>query len=69
MLIIALYRLLNRLIGEYTGRYDAEPVPADIALQSYQHLLAIVADTEVSMTAPASQQIQTPNELAAATLV
>ena len=65
----ALYRLMAGLAGEYILRYDGEPVPVDVALQTYHHLLAIVADAEASLTAPASEQIQALNQLAAATLV
>jgi hypothetical protein len=65
----ALYRLLAGLIGEYISRYDGEPVPVDVAERSYQHLLALVADAEASLTAPAPQQIQALNAIAAATLV
>ena len=65
----ALYRLLAGLTAEYISRYDGEPVPVDVAASSYQHLLALVADAEASLTAPAPQQIQTLNAIAAATLV
>jgi hypothetical protein len=65
----ALYRLLASLAGDYISRYDAEPVPVDVAEQSFRHLLALVADAEASLTAPAAQQIQALNALAAAKLV
>jgi hypothetical protein len=65
----ALYRLLAGVTEEYIARYDGEAVPVDVAEQTYRHLLEIVATAEASLTAPASQQIQTLNELAAAKLV
>jgi len=65
----ALYRLLAGLTEEYIARYDGEAVPVDVAEQTYRHLLEIVATAEDSLTAPAAQQIQILNELAAARLV
>ena len=65
----ALYRLLANLAGDYIARYDAEPVPVDTAEQSFRHLLEITADAEGSLTAPAAEQIQALNRLAAAKLV
>ena len=65
----ALYRLLAGLVGDYISRYDGEPVPVQVADQSYRRLLEIVARTEGSLTAPVPQQIQTLNELAGASLV
>jgi hypothetical protein len=65
----ALYRLLAGLAGDYISRYDGEPVPVDVALKSFQHLLEIVAEAEASLAAPAPQQIQALNTLAAARLV
>ena len=65
----ALYRLLAALTDEYIARYDGEAVPVDVAEQTYRHLLEIVATAEGSLTAPAPQQIQILNELAAAKLV
>jgi hypothetical protein len=65
----ALYRLLAGLTEEYIARYDAEAVPVDVAEQTYRHLLEVVAKAESALTAPAQQQIQILNELAAAKLV
>ena len=65
----ALYRLLAELTGEYIARYDGEPVPVDVADHSYRHLLAIVADAEGALSAPAPTQIDALNKLAAAKLV
>jgi hypothetical protein len=65
----ALYRLLAGLTEEYIARYDGEAVPVDVAEQTYQHLLEVVARAETALTAPAPQQLQILNELAAAKLV
>jgi hypothetical protein len=65
----ALYRLLAGLTEEYIARYDGEAVPVDVAEQTYRHLLEVVAKAEGALTAPAPQQIQILNELAAAKLV
>jgi hypothetical protein len=65
----ALYRLLADLAGDYISRCDAEPVPVEVAEQSYSHLLEIVGDAEASLTAPAAVQIRALNKLAAARLV
>jgi hypothetical protein len=65
----ALYRLLAGLTEEYIARYDAEAVPVEVADQTYRHLLEVVATAEKALTAPAQQQIQILNELAAAKLV
>ena len=65
----ALYRLLAGLTEEYIARYDGEAVPVDVAEQTYRHLLEIVAQAEKALTAPAPQQVQILNELAAARLV
>ena len=65
----ALYRLLAGLTEEYIARYDAEAVPVDVAERTYQHLLEVVAAAEKAVGAPAQQQIQILNELAAAKLV
>jgi len=65
----ALYRLLAALTDEYIARYDAEAVPVEVADQTYRHLLDVVAAAEKALTAPAQQQIQILNELAAAKLV
>jgi hypothetical protein len=65
----ALYRLLAGLTEEYIARYDGEAVPVDVAEQTYRHLLEIVTAAEGALTAPAPQQIQILNELAAAKLV
>jgi hypothetical protein len=65
----ALYRLLAGLARDYIARFDAEPVPVDVAEQSYSHLLEITADAEGSLTAPAAEQVQALNRLAAAKLV
>ena len=65
----ALYRLLAGLTEEYIARYDAEAVPVDVAERTYQHLLEVVAAAEKALSAPATQQIQILNELAAAKLV
>jgi hypothetical protein len=65
----AFYRLLAELAGAYIARYDAEPVPVDVAEQSYRHLVEIVTDAEAAMTAPPPAQIAALNRLAASTLV
>jgi hypothetical protein len=65
----ALYRLLAGLTEEYIARYDAEAVPVDVAEETYRLLLEIVAKAETALTAPAPQQVQILNELAAARLV
>jgi hypothetical protein len=65
----ALYRLLAGLTEEYIARYDGEAVPVEVAEQTFRHLLEIVARAESASTAPAPQQIQILNELAAARLV
>jgi hypothetical protein len=65
----ALYRLLAGLTEEYIARYDGEAVPVDVAERTYRHLLEVVAKAEGALTAPAPQQIQILNELAAAKLV
>jgi hypothetical protein len=65
----ALYRLLAGLTEEYIARYDAEAVPVDVAERTYRHLLEVVAAAEKALSAPAPQQIQILNELAAAKLV
>ena len=65
----ALYRLLGGLASDYISRYDAEPVPVDVAERTYSHLLEIVADAEGSLTVQAAEQIQALNWLAAAKLV
>ena len=65
----ALYRLLAGLTEEYIARYDGEAVPVEVAEATYQHLLEVVAAAEKALTAPAQQQIQILNELAAARLV
>jgi hypothetical protein len=65
----ALYRLLAGLTEEYIARYDGEAVPVGVAEETYRHLLEIVAKAESALTAPAPQQVQILNELAAARLV
>jgi hypothetical protein len=65
----ALYRLLAELTGEYIARYDGEPVPVDVAEQSYRHLLAIVADAEGALATSAPAQIDVLNKIAASKLV
>ncbi|MGA8901842.1 hypothetical protein [Bradyrhizobium sp.] len=65
----ALYRLLAGLTEEYIAKYDGEAVPVEVAEQTFRHLLEVVAKAESSVTAPAPQQIQILNELAAARLV
>lgn len=65
----ALYRLLAGLTEEYIARYDGEAVPVDVAEGTYRHLLDVVAAAEWGLTAPAEQQVQILNELAAAKLV
>lgn len=65
----ALFRLLAGLTEEYIARYDAEAVPVDVAEETYRHLLEVVARAESALTAPAAQQVQILNELAAARLV
>lgn len=65
----ALYRLLAGLTDEYIARYDGEAVPVGVAEETYRHLLEIVAKAETALTAPAPQQIQILNELAAEKLV
>ena len=65
----ALYRLLAGLTEEYIARYDGEAVPVGVAEETYRHLLEIVAKAETALIAPAPQQIQILNELAAAKLV
>ena len=64
----ALYRLLASMVGRYIDSFDEEPLPVDIAKQAYQRLLSIVDDAENSMDAPASQQMQTLNKVAATEL-
>jgi|SRR6185437_16819983 len=65
----ALYRLLAGITEEYIARYDGEAVPVEVAEETFQHLLEIVAKAESALTAPAAQQVQILNELAAARLV
>ena len=65
----ACYRLLAGLAGDYITRYDAEPVPVEVAEQTYSRLLQITADAEGALTAPAVEQIKALNKLAAASLV
>jgi hypothetical protein len=65
----ALYRLLAGLAEEHVSRYDEDPLPVELAEQIYRRLIKIVADAEGSVTAPASEQIQALNELAAQSLV
>ncbi len=65
----ALYRLLAGLTEEYIARYDGEAVPVGVAEETYRHLLEIVAKAESALTAPAPQQVQILNELAADRLV
>jgi hypothetical protein len=64
----ALYRLLASMAGRYIDSFDEEPLPVEIAKQAYQRLVNIVDDAENSMDAPASQQVQTLNKVAATEL-
>lgn len=65
----ALYRLLAGLAGRYVESFDEEPLPADVAQQAYQRLLATVGDAERSLSAPPSEQVKALNRLAATELV
>ena len=64
----ALYRLLASMVGRYIDSFDEEPLPVEVAKQAYQRLLSIVDDAEHSIDAPASQQMQTLNKVAATEL-
>ena len=64
----ALYRLLATMAERYVSTYDEAPLPVDVAKQAYQRLRDIVDDAEKSIGAPATQQIQTLNRIAAAEL-
>jgi hypothetical protein len=64
----ALYRLLASMVGRYIDSFDEEPLPVDVAKRAYQRLVNIVDDAELSMQAPASQQVQTLNKVAATEL-
>jgi hypothetical protein len=65
----ALYRLLAGLADAHVSRYDEDPLPVEVAEQIHRRLIKIVAEAEGSMTAPASEQIQALNKLAAQSLV
>lgn len=64
----ALYCLLATMVGRYIDSFDEEPLPVDVAKQAYQRLVSIVDDAENSIDAPASQQVQTLNRVAATEL-
>jgi hypothetical protein len=64
----ALYRLLASMVGRYIDSFDEEPLPVEVAKQAYQRLLGIVDDAENSIAAPAAQQIQVLNKVAATEL-
>jgi hypothetical protein len=64
----ALYRLLASMVGRYIDSFDEEPLPVDVASRAYQRLVSVVDDAELSMAAPASQQVQTLNKVAATEL-
>ena len=64
----ALYRLLASMVGRYIDSFDEEPLPVEVASRAYQRLVSVVDDAEVSMAAPALQQVRTLNKVAATEL-
>jgi hypothetical protein len=64
----ALYRLLSGMVGRYIESFDEEPLPVDVAKRAFQRLLCVVDDAEKSFDAPASQQMQALNRVAATEL-
>lgn len=64
----ALYRLLSGMVGRYIESFDEEPLPVDVAKLAFQRLLSVVDEAEKSIDAPASQQMQALNRVAATEL-
>jgi len=56
------------MVGRYIDSFDEEPLPVDVASRAYQRLVSVVDDAELSMAAPASQQVQALNKVAATEL-
>src|SRR5262249_1879905 len=62
-----LYRLLSNLVGSYVEAFDEEPLPAVVADQAHDRLLALLASLDLQATA--DRRLADINRVAASNLL